>query len=51
MSTLSDQIRELQKRLEQLSEAEPAAPEQSAMNVASNNIPAASNVQDRKSVV
>lgn len=45
MSTLSDQIRELQKRLEQLSEAEPAAPEQSAMNVASNNIPAASNVQ------
>ncbi len=56
MSTLSDQIRELQKRLEQINEepvaafnqnataaapaANPnAAPAQSAMNVASNNVP------------
>jgi hypothetical protein len=41
MSTLADQIRELQARLEQINE-EPAPPEQSAMNVASGNIPQAS---------
>ena len=38
MSTLADQIRELQARLEKINED----PEQSAMNVASGNIPPAS---------
>ncbi len=44
MSTLADQIRELQLRLEQINEEEPPAPAQSAMNVASDNIPQASAV-------